>query len=257
MPDNLLIKKIIKAIIVDDEQHARDALFNYISEFCPALEVVALCGSAKEAYKIINEKKPDLVFLDIDMPQGSGFDLLKMFEKIHFKVVFVTAYSEYAVDAFRYAAVDYLMKPIKVSELIEAVGKVESDLKKTDSFAMLLDLLESFASPKKQNRDFVISTASGFTVVKTNDMVMFQANGYCTKVFLADGTCLSSSHNLKYYDDIFDQQQFMRVHNSYIINIDHVKKYTNTEEIILTGNLKCSLSRSHKQDFLNLYKNKI
>ncbi|MEI6140985.1 MAG: LytTR family DNA-binding domain-containing protein [Mariniphaga sp.] len=254
MSDNILLKQIIKAIVVDDELYAREVLVNYIVEFCTGVEIVGSCSSANEAFKVIVDKEPDLVFLDVDMPNGSGFDLLRMFQSVNFKVVFVTAYNTYATEAFRFAAVDYILKPIKISDLSEAVERVKNSLKVSGSYAQLLDLLESYMSPKKQDKNYVISTASGFSVVKASDIIMFKADSYCTIVYLVDNPPISSSHNLKYYEEIFDPNQFMRVHNSYIINLDHVKKYTIQDEIFLTGNNKSSLSRPHKQDFLDLYK---
>jgi two-component system LytT family response regulator len=106
--------RLIKSVIVDDEQPSREALANYIREYCPDIEIVSECKSAKTAFKCINERRPQLVFLDIEMPRGSGFDLLKMFKTIPFKVIFVTAFSDYAIQAFRFSATDYLMKPVKV-----------------------------------------------------------------------------------------------------------------------------------------------
>jgi two-component system LytT family response regulator len=254
MPDNILLKQMVKAIIVDDELHAREVLANYLIEFCTGVEIVGSCASANEAFKAIIEKEPDLVFLDVDMPHDNGFDLLRMFQTINFKVVFVTAYEKYASEAFRYAAVDYILKPIKIKDLSDAVEKVKTTLKTTGSYTQLLDLLDSYMSPKKLDKNYVISTASGFTVVKACDIIMFKADSYCTIVYLVDNPPISSSHNLKYYEEIFDPDQFMRVHNSYIINLEHVKKYSVQDEIFLTGNNKSSLSRTHKQAFLDRYK---
>ena len=153
MPENISLKQIIKAIVVDDELHARELMVNYIHEYCEEVEIIGVCRSANDAYEMIGEKRPDLVFLDIDMPHGSGFDLLRMFQTINFKVVFVTAFSDYAIDAFRFSAVDYLLKPIKVGELTEAVEKVKNTLKVPDSYAQLLDLLESYSSKKKTGQE--------------------------------------------------------------------------------------------------------
>src|ERR1035437_4787774 len=123
-----MLPKSIKTIIVDDEKPSREALVNYITEYCPDIEIVSECKSIKTAYKSISELKPQLVFLDIEMPNGSGFDLLKMFETIDFKVIFITAFSDYAIQAFRFSATDYLLKPVKVIELIDAVAKVQQEL---------------------------------------------------------------------------------------------------------------------------------
>ena len=255
MSDNLFLNRIIKAIIVDDELYARGELMvNYISEFCEDVQILGVCCCANDAYDMIVEKKPDLVFLDVDMPNGSGFDLLRMFQTVNFKVVFVTAFSDYAIDAFRVSAVDYLLKPLDISNLINAVLKVRNSIKVPGSYAQLLDLLESYSSSKKTDKNYVIASANGFFVVKASDIILLKADSYCTIVVIVDSPPIISSHNLKFFEDVFDPNQFMRVHNSYIINLEHVKKYTTQDEIFLTGNNKSSLSRAHKQDFLDLYK---
>ena len=246
----------IRTIIVDDEQPSREALANYIAEYCPSLEVVAECNSAKEAFKAILENKPQLVFLDIEMPKGTGFDLLRMFSTVNFKVIFVTAYSQYAIDAFRFAAVDYLLKPIKIAELVESVERIAKSLKPVGILDNLLELVDNFAQPSEKNNSLIVSDSKGFTVLKMNEVVMFKAEGYCTVIFLANDTSVTSSRNLQYYEEIIDQHHFMRVHHSYIINLDHVKSYTYQEEIILTNNLKCSLSRVNKKAFKDHYKNR-
>ncbi len=246
----------IKTIIVDDEQPSREVLANYISEYCPGLHVVAECNSAKNAFKTIVETKPQLVFLDIEMPKGSGFDLLRMFNPINFQVIFVTAYSQYAVDAFRFAAVDYLLKPIKIAELVESVERIAKVIRPVDIMDKLLDLVENFSPPSGRNNTLIVSDSKGFTVHKMADIVMLKAEGYCTSIFLANDTSLTSSRNLQYYEEIVNQQMFMRVHHSYIINLSHVIQYTYQEEIILTNNLRCSLSRAHKKSFKDYYKNR-
>ncbi len=246
----------IKTIIVDDEQPSREVLANFIREYCPRLQVVAECNSAKNAFKAIVETKPNLVFLDIEMPKGSGFDLLRMFNPINFQVIFVTAYSQYAVDAFRFAAVDYLLKPIKIAELVESVERIEKALKPFDILDNLLDIVDNFSNPKSKSDTLIVSDSKGFTVLKMADIVMLKAEGYCTTLFLSSDTTLTSSRNLQYYEEIINQQLFMRVHHSYIINLNHVLQYTYQEEIILTNNLRCSLSRAHKKTFKDFYKNR-
>ena len=251
-----LTNQKIQTVIVDDEHLAREALVNYICDYCPEIEVIANCNSVAAAYRTINEMKPQLVFLDIKMPNGTGFDLLKMFNPIDFKVVFITAFSEYAIDAFRFTAVDYLLKPVKVGELIEAVAKVKRELKMASSFDQLLELLDGFTSASRQSKSLVISDANGFSVVKREDIILCSADSYCTNLFLVNNPSIVSTRNLKYFEEILDSDQFMRVHNSYIVNLDHVRKYTSQDEIFLTDNLKCPLSKVHKHKFQEYHKNK-
>ncbi len=135
-----------------------------------AIQIVAECKSAKMAFNAISEFQPQLVFLDIEMPKGSGFDLLKMFETINFKVIFVTAFSVYAVQAFRFSATDFLLKPVKVSELIDAVNKVKDELSLQNSFVNIKALLDNLAGVNSITENLVIPDSKGFTVVKTSDI---------------------------------------------------------------------------------------
>jgi two-component system LytT family response regulator len=246
----------LKAIVVDDESPSREALINYMNEFCPDVEVVGDCGTARSAYELIAELHPQIVFLDIEMPKGSGFDLLRMFKTIDFKVIFITAFSEYAVQAFRYSATDFLLKPVKVSELIEAISKVKQELSLSDSFQNIRVFLENISLPSDLSKKLVIPSTQGFMVINTSEIILCEADGYCTYFYLENKSKLISSRNLKYYEEILPINNFMRVHNSFIVNINHVKSYTNQGEITLTENLKCSLSLSHKKDFLKTFKHK-
>lgn len=246
----------LKTIIVDDEKLSRDALKNYINEFCPDIEIVAECVTANAAFKEITKYAPQLVFLDIEMPKGSGFDLLRKFERIEFKVIFVTAFSDYAVDAFRFSATDFLLKPVKVSELVEAVKKARRDLETINSLQNIYAFLDNIGAATDSVKKLVIANSHGFTVVKTSEIIMCEAEGYLTHFHLENKLKISSSHPLKYYEEILPLNQFLRVHNSFIININHVTNYSNQGEIQMTGKLKCSLSNSRKKEFLKIFKNK-
>jgi two-component system LytT family response regulator len=246
--------RLLKAIIVDDEKPSREALSNYIREYCPGVEIVAECKSAKAAYKSIMEYEPRLVFLDLEMPRGNGFDLLKMFKTIPFKVIFVTAFSEFAIHAFRFSATDYLMKPIKIGELIEAVDKVKLELNTIDSYHNIITLLENFESPAGETKKLVIPDLKGFSVIRISEIVFCEADGYCTTFHMAGNVKISSSKNLKYYEDLLSVEQFMRVHYSYIINIQHVIGYSHQGEILLSGNLSCPLSAACKTPFMKLFR---
>lgn len=245
---------LIKTVIVDDEEPSRKALANYLCEFCPNIQIVAECNSRKTAFKAISEKQPQLVFLDIEMPRGSGFDLLRMFDSINFKVIFVTAFSNYAVQAFRFSATDFLLKPIKISELVEAYHKVQDELANANSFENIKALLTNLSTQNSANENLVISDSKGFTVVKTDDIILCEADGYCTRFHLSGNSKISSSRNLKYYEDLLPVNKFVRTHHSYIVNLQHVKGYSHQEEILLTEGLKCPLSSGNKHAFMNLFK---
>jgi two-component system, LytTR family, response regulator len=246
--------KLLRAIVVDDEKPSREALATYIRDYCPNVKIVAECDCAKAAYQAILKNKPLLVFLDIEMPNGNGFDLLRMFKTPDFKVIFVTAFSEYAIRAFRCSATDYLLKPVKVDELVEAVNKVQKELSTEQNNLNLHTLMESLAQ-NNNNHNLVIPNIKGFVVIKTNDLIMCEADGYCTHFFLPGKTKITSSKNLKYYEEILDQQKIIRVHRSYLVNLSHVKSYSHQGEIHLSENISCPLGDNYKQHFLEMFGN--
>ena len=242
----------MKTIIVDDEQLSREGILKCLTEFCPEIEVVAECNSVNSAFKAIKEYRPELVFLDIEMPKGSGFELLKMFNPLEFKVIFVTAFSAYAVQAFRCSAIDYLLKPVKVGELIEAVAKAKEGSRPLSQ--QISVLLENFNKHDETNKKLAIFNHKGFDIIRTEDIILCEADGYCTRFHISGNIKTYSTHLLKYYEDVLPKMQFMRVHNSYIINLEHVKRYTTQGEIILTEDLNCPLSLTRKAEFLRVFR---
>lgn len=241
----------LKTIVVDDEKPSREALATYIRDFCPDMEIVAECDSVKSAYQSILKHSPQLLFLDIEMPNGNGFDLLQLFKNPEFKVIFVTAFSDYAIRAFRFSATDYLLKPVKVDELIEAVEKVRKELLSSSGNQNLITLLEGLRQPANNYSKLVVPSPKGYSVIDTSDIIMGQADGYMTHFYLLGSTKISSTKILKHYEEIFNQQ-LIRVHRSFMVNLAHVKGYTHFGEILLAENLSCPLGDTYKLQFLEL-----
>jgi len=245
---------MINAIIVDDELPAREVIRNYLAEYCPDVIVIATADSAKSAYTAIHLHHPDLVFLDVEMPNGSGFDFLHELHRIDFRIIFITAYSEYAVKAFRFSATDYLLKPVSVKELIEAVGKVRQDIAGESLKQTNLETLKSLT--QKQVNDFntlVIADTGGFKVIDVKNIIHCEADGYCTNFYMTGKMELTSSKNLKYYEELFEEHGFMRVHNSHLVNLSHVKEYSKEGIIILTGNQTSPLGNTYKKKFMERF----
>ncbi len=245
---------MIPAIVVDDERPSRDALCTYLRDYCPRVEIVATCNSIKSAYQAILKQHPELVFLDIEMPNGNGFDLLRMFSPLEFKVIFITAYSDYAIKAFRYCATDYLLKPVKVDELIEAVTRVENERDHGKNNYPVETLLDTITRPEEVFDRLVIPDTKGFTVIKLPDIIMCMADGYCTHFYLTEKRKITSSKNLKYYEMLMENHHFIRTHNSYLINLDHVSGFANQGEIYLNEGCTCPLGNSYKSNFLARFK---
>jgi two-component system LytT family response regulator len=247
---------MIRTIVIDDEKPSREVMCNYLQEYCPEVEVVATAGSVQAGYKAIKKHQPDMIFLDIELGDGKGFDLLNMFEKIDFSIVFVTAYSEYAVKAFRFSAIDYLLKPVKIDELREAVTKTQKVNGRHLSSENITSLLKNLHSPNSSIPTLVIPHVKGFEVLKISEIIMCKADGYCTNFHLTNNRKIVSSKNLKQYEDLLPEYNFIRVHHSYMINLNHVCSFTKQGEIVLTGDIKASLGDAYKEAFTRKFAKK-
>jgi two-component system LytT family response regulator len=245
---------ILKTIVADDEKPSREALVKYLSDFCPDVEVVASCNSAQTAFTAIMKHNPHLVFLDIEMPGKNGFELLQMFEKITFRVVFITAYAEYAIKAFRFSATDYLLKPVMIDDLRSAVNKVKSEIATELDTLNLKKLIEYLTVRQDDFSQIVVSDSSGFRVLETGDIILCEADGYCTHFVIKGEGKITSSKNLKHYEELLTGHGFIRVHNSFLLNAKHIKSYSNQGEIILTQNISCPLGNAFKQKFMEQFK---
>ena len=247
---------MIRAVIIDDEELSREVISNYLREYCADVEVIAQASSVKTAYGVIAKNSPDLIFLDIEMPDGKGFDLLNMFEKIDFKVIFITAYSEYAIKAFRFSAIDYLLKPVKIDELIDAVARVRSAGSRGISADIVTSLLNNLRSDSARQSTLIIPNLKGFDVLKVPEIIMCQADGYCTTFHVTGCRKVVSSKNLKHFDNLLKDQNFLRVHHSYLVNLDYVTGYTRQGEIMLSEGLKAFLGDSYKGEFVKRFTGK-
>jgi two-component system LytT family response regulator len=242
-----MLSERIPVIVVDDEKPSRVALTTYINDYCPELKIVAECDAVKSAYQAIITHKPQIVFLDIEMPNGNGFDLLQLFKILPFKVIFVTAYSEYAIRAFRFAATDYLLKPVKIDELVEAVDRARNELNRnSENLNFLLDLIGNHHG---EFNKLVIRDTKGVTVIKINELIMCEADGYCTQFYLTGGRKIMSGKNLGYYEEIFNKGQMIKVHRSFMVNPAFVNGYTKLGEIVLEEKLTCPLGSNYKSEF--------
>lgn len=216
---------MLRAIIIDDEEMARTLLSSMVEEYCPNVQIIDMCGDLPTGVKSIRKNKPDLVFLDIEMPGFSGLELLEFFneDEIDFSIVFVTAYHQYAIQAFKLSAIDYLLKPIDAEELIKAVSLYEKR-NSAKKYKLLKDNLSN--QPKK----IVLGTNASTLFVPLDDILYFKAEGSYTNVIFKDGKSLLTSKNLKHYEDVVgNYNNFYRCHKSYLININYVTEYVKSE----------------------------
>ena len=245
------MENILKTVIVDDEQDAVDFIESIAKEYCPNIEIVGRAHSAIEGIEVINKEKPDLVFLDVEMPHGSGFDLLAGFPEKDFDVIFITAFNHYAIRAIKFSAVDYILKPININEFIEAVKRVQKSRKEKSprniNFNALFENLKT-AQPSK----LAIPTSSGMEYLVTNDIIRIEADRSYSWFYMDGGDKFLVSRNLKEYQELLSDRSFFRTHNSHLINLEHVKKYIRHEGgyIEMTDGSNVPTSRGKKHLFL-------
>ncbi len=239
---------MIRAIIIDDEERARRVLTNLLTQFCPEVEILEVCSNVPDAVLAINRTQPDVVFTDIEMPGYSGFELLQFFTEITFEIIFTTGYNEYALKAFQVSAIDYLLKPIQIDQLENAVAKV----KKAKDYTME-ERLEALKENLKQAEIYKIAlpTFDGLLFVDVNAIVCIEADGAYTHVTCRDEKTIMVSKRLKYFELLLENRnQFFRVHRSAIININFIEKYSKAESYLLLQNKKTiRVARDKKADF--------
>jgi two-component system, LytTR family, response regulator len=241
----------LATLIVDDEQDAVNFISSIIREYCPRLEIIGTASSAREGVKIILERQPELVFLDVEMPHGSGFDLLAQFPEKTFDVVFITAFNHYAIKAIKFSAVDYILKPININEFIEAVDKViHKRLSGSSRNTNYFELLENLKSEMPSK--LAIPTSDGMEYLKTNDIIRIEADRSYSRFFLKDKRKVLVSKNLNNYQELLSDRHFFRPHNSHLINLDHVKKYIRHEGgiIEMDDDSQVPISRTRRDLFL-------
>lgn len=215
----------ISAVIIDDEPGNVLTLLELVKQYCPNVIVVGTAPDPLKGYELIVETAPQLVFLDIEMPYGNAFDLLDKLVPVSFEVIFVTAFNDYAIKAFKYAALDYLLKPVNINELKAAVSKVSQRLEEKNINTRIGSLLLNLRSETTVPQKIALPTIDGCSFENINDIMYLQAEGSYTYIFSKEKTKLLVSKNLKEFEDLLPAASFCRVHHSNIININFVKKY--------------------------------
>ncbi|PQJ23014.1 LytTR family DNA-binding domain-containing protein [Tenacibaculum sp. SG-28] len=241
----------VEAIIVDDEQNARENLRYLLQTFCPNIIIVNESSNVDQAYEAIQKYKPKLVFLDIEMPRKNGFQLLEMFTDITFQVIFITAYDSYAIKAFEVSAIDYLLKPIDISRLETAVLKASKNLL-GDSGNM-----DALKSNTKEIKKLAIPYKSDYVIIDINDLLCIEADRMYSVLHTKDDNHYLVSKKLSYYEEILCQDKnFIRVHRSWIVNSNLIQNYSKkNKELTLETQLKIPVSRGYKDNFESLLYN--
>ena len=247
---------MLKAILIDDEPECLRTLEADLRQYCPEVEILACCNSGKAGVKSIHRLEPDVVFLDIDMPFINGFEVLEMMPNIDFEVIFTTAYDKYALQAFKISAVDYLLKPVAPEELQKAVQKAKILREKGNAAKQIQFLVEQLKDIENNTvRRVALPTQDGFEFVLLDDILYCQSDGAYTYVFLNQNKKIYISKNLRYLEDALCDFHFFRVHNSFIINLHHVQRYSRTDggRIIMKNGAEVKVSRSKKDELMKLF----
>ena len=245
---------MIKAILIDDEVHCVETLSLLLDEFCPEVQVMERCKSAKEGLEAVKKHNPSLIFLDIEMPVMNGFEFLEQFSEIPFAIIFTTSYDQYAIKAIRFSALDYLLKPIDPNELIGAVKKVQEQrhLPFAEQFQMLLKQVHG------KNGSFnkiAVPTSEGFELIPADQVAYCEANDNYTHLFLKNKNKIVACRTLKEMEEqLADFNFFVRVHHSYMVNLNEVTKYIRGEggQVVMQNGDVIDVARRKKDEFLKL-----
>ncbi len=241
---------MLRAVIIDDESESRTAIANILKNYCSDIDVVGEGNDVASGVDVIKKKKPDVVYLDIQMPDGTGFNLLERIEDIDFHVIFVTAYDQYAIKAIKFSAIDYILKPIDPQQLIDSVEKLKNiSPRKNQLPDRLNNLLQNRSKPAR----IALPTLSGYRFVKIEDIIRCQSESNYTKFFLQSGEEILVTRTLKEFEIMLRDDRFVRVHQSHLINVDFVEQYIKGDggTAIMSDGSHVEISRRRKDLFLN------
>lgn len=244
----------IKTLLVDDEPKALAILKNKIERLCPNLEIIAQTQSPKDAINLIKNLKPQLVFLDIMMPELTGFDVLKQFENPNFEIIFATAFDDYAIEAIKHCAIGYLVKPIDNDDLTLAVENATKNIEEKTALQKNKLLIENLGVQKFQKKKIVIPSSEGLEFAAIANIIHCKGVDGYTEIHFTNQKPLLSSNSIGYFSKLLSNNDFYLVHKSHLINLDHIEKYLNEGYVLLSQNHKIPVSRNRRQAFLNIFK---
>lgn len=236
----------IRSIIIDDETAARNTLKKFLSVYCPEVLIIDECGTVEKSVKSISELKPELIFLDVHLPDGTGFDMLQQLPEIDFEIIFTTGFDTFAIQAIKYSAIDYLVKPLIAEDLREAVNRV---LRKNNERNESI-INKQPAAPR--NGRIAVPDRNGLKIIQLSEIIYCEAEGNYTMFFLSDNNKILVCKTIKEYENLFPMETFVRIHNSYIINLEHIKSYVKGRggQVEMSNGTFLDIARNRKQYFL-------
>lgn len=243
---------MLRALIIEDEKAHQKNLANILEELFPKVQLAGIASNVEEGLLLIKEKKPDLVFLDVQMPPKTGFDLLSELDEINFQVVFTTSYDEYAIKAIKFNALDYLLKPVNKGDIEQALERANT--KPTGQKEQMNQFLDYLKEPEKMNR-IVIPVADGFEIVDIDSVIYLEADRNYTYIHRQGKNKILSSKHLKHFDEMLENNGFYRIHQSYLVNLKNVVKYIRGKEsqVKLSNDIILPVSRNNKDGLLEKF----
>ncbi|HZI54603.1 MAG TPA: LytTR family DNA-binding domain-containing protein [Chitinophagaceae bacterium] len=243
---------MIKALIIDDEIHCRKTLSMLLKDYCPDVQVMGQCSDGESGLDSIQKFKPDLIFLDIEMPNMNGFEMLEKLPEINFEIIFTTSYDQYAIKAIRFSALDYLLKPVDREELQRAVQKATQRLHHPLPQQLEI-LLQKLHQPASSIQKIALPTMEGLQMIAVNSIISCASDSNYTVFFLKNKQKLIVSRPLKEIEEMLEEYSFLRVHNSYLVSLNEIEKYVKGEGgyLVMTDGSAIDVSRSKKETLLN------
>ena len=245
----------MKVLIIDNEEPIRAGLRMQLETYCPEIETIQEATGVVTGLKAIDNFQPDVVFLDVEMDDGTGMDLLKKLgNNYHFQLIFITAHNKYAVDAFRFSAIDFLLKPIDTDDLIISLEKAKLQLKNKDLKAQIQVLNDSMSTISLEHKKIVLKDKDSIYFIKVNDIIRCHAEGPYTEFFIADGKKITISKNLKEYEEMLEPFGFIRAHHSHLINIRKIIRFDKTDgcNLIMENNDEVPVSQRKKDNLMEM-----
>lgn len=246
---------MIKAVIIDDEKNALEVLEMQLHQFCKEVSVIATCNGGKEGVKAIKELQPDLVFLDIEMPHINGFDVLDQTKNLNYKVIFTTAYDQFAIKAFKFSAIDYLLKPIDFVDLQNAVEKAQKETQNHNLEDKIKLLVEQYY-PQKNRQKVALPVGNMLEFFDVDEIIRVESDSNYSHIFLANQKKITLSKTLKDVEENIKGEPFFRVHQSHLINTNHVEKAVKGENayVVMKDGTTITVSRNRKEEFFELFR---
>jgi len=244
---------MIKVVLIDDEKNALEMLEWQLHTYCPQVEIVAICNTADKGITAIHQQTPQLVFLDIEMPRKNGFEVLEAFNNPSFDVIFTTAYNQFALKAFRFAALDYLLKPIDADDLVTSLKRYEKKIQ--SNFKQQLEIMmQHYRQPNTLPEKISFATQQAVHFINPETILYCESDGNYTTLFFLDRTNLIVSKTLKEVEEVLQHYHFLRIHNSFIINLKQVSRYVKTEggSIEMANGTKLPISRQRREEVMQV-----